>query len=853
MDFDNNINEEGISISELWEIFRSRFVWFLTTLIIVVIGAVIYLQYVIPQYSSTVTVLVEPIITSSSLDDLMLTNMSSSSSKISTEVELLKSRTNIDAAIELLDLSKYKDSEGIAYSEFFKIGSKSDKISVSSVKDTKLVSISVTDENPIFAADFANALSVSYDNLLTRIAKNSKTTQKEFLEQQIPINERELKEASNKLSDFKEESGVLQLTEKSSMLVDQISYYELRKEPLKLQKIEAESKIGTIYANLLDKNIVLPTVKELTSDPDFDILIKGFSVIQSELIMYEAVNASMSLDNSEGVGSRISELKSSLSSTSKKLLDIINHQLAPYSGDDIFVASLLSEYGRSVITIETCNVCLSVLGSRSLQFNKELDQLPIIERRVIELQRDVSVLQQIGVQLRTMLEEVKLVEAAVTGNVTLVDSAIVPKAPVSPNKLLILAVAMLLGAALGFLLALVIDMADNTLKTTEHVKKILKNTKVPLLGWIPLIKDKTINPLGKKSIGYQNLSVYENPLAYESEKYMAIVSNIIYSTEAGKNRSFVVTSCDVSEGKSTLIANMALCLANMGSRVLIVDGDFRLPSIEAKFGYSRAKQGLVNLILEPNIKFEDIVLQPIDNIPLLNILPPGRLPLVPIAVLTNPKMDYLNALIGPYYDYILIDAPPLDYASEVMAFSERFDSLIITVRANITTKPALKALLEALSRVEHKIAGVVFNACLPNEAETTVNTSSKYGYGYGSKHGDKYFYGPAGRKKTRSVTSRYKAIKVYKQSLKYRKILNIQWQKKHSTAPLASMKSNWKKPEEFGQTVFNSSYRADNNVDYDKIFDFLENDPSASGKVIKKPKVSSDNITKNDDKGSKKA
>jgi hypothetical protein len=65
------------------------------------------------------------------------------------------------------------------------------------------------------------------------------------------------------------------------------------------------------------------------------------------------------------------------------------------------------------------------------------------------------------------------------------------------------------------------------------------------------------------------------------------------------------------------------------------------------------------------------------------------------------------------------------------------------------------------------------------------------------------------------------------------------------------MKSNWKKPEEFGQTVFNSSYRADNNVDYDKIFDFLENDPSASGKVIKKPKVSSDNITKNDDKATK--
>ena len=74
-----------------------------------------------------------------------------------------------------------------------------------------------------------------------------------------------------------------------------------------------------------------------------------------------------------------------------------------------------------------------------MQYNKELDQLPILERQVLKLQRDVTVLEQIGVQLRTMLEEVKLVEASVTGNVTLVDKATVSNKPVSPNKLLIMA------------------------------------------------------------------------------------------------------------------------------------------------------------------------------------------------------------------------------------------------------------------------------------------------------------------------------------------------------------------------------------------------------------------------------
>ncbi len=832
MDLDNNINEEGISISELWEIFKSRFTWFITTLVLVVVAAVIYLQYIIPQYSSTVTVLVEPITTSSSLDDLMLTNLSSSSSKISTEVELLKSRTNIDAALALLDLSKYKDSVGIPYSEFYKVSSKSDTISVSSVKDTKLVSISVTDENPQFAADFANALSVSYDNLLTKIAKNSKTTQREFLETQIPINEEELKVASDKLSDYKEESGIMQLTEKSSMLVNQISYYELRKEPLKLQKIEANSKIESIYNELKEKNILLPTSDELKKDPTFSALEKDYSVSESELIMYEAVNASSISDNtSKGFGSRTSELTSTLSSISKQMLDNINQKLSKYSNNDIYFSALLNEYGRAILTVEICNIGLSVLEQRSIQFNEELDQLPIIERKILELQRDVTVLQQIGVQLRTMLEEVKLVEAAVTGNVTLVDKAIVPNSPVSPNKLLILAVALLLGAALGFLLALVVDMADNTIKSTEQVRKILKNTQIPLLGWIPLIKDKTINPSGKKNIGYKNLSVYEDPIAFESEKYMAIVSNIIYAGETGKNRSVAVTSCDVSEGKSTLVANMALCLANMGSRVLVVDGDFRMPSIEAKFGYSRAKKGLVNLIQENNVKFEEIVLQPIEEMPLLHILPPGRLPLVPIAILTNPKMDYLNSLIGPYYDYILIDAPPLEYASEVMTFAERFDSIVINIRANVTTKPALKTLLQSLNRAENQISGVVLNGCLPKDAETTANVSSKYGHGYGSKYGSKYFYGSEKVKNNRTITSRHKAIRIYKQSLRYRKIRDTEWQKKRASAEVADIKKNWKKPDEFSSTVLKSSYRTTSEVDYDDIFNFLESDPLASGKI----------------------
>ncbi len=97
-----NQMEEGISLAELWSIFVKRFGWFLLTFIVVVIAALGYLKYTIPEYSSNVTVLVEPIKSSSSLDDMLISGMSGNSSKISTEVELIKSRKNLKSCFRFI-------------------------------------------------------------------------------------------------------------------------------------------------------------------------------------------------------------------------------------------------------------------------------------------------------------------------------------------------------------------------------------------------------------------------------------------------------------------------------------------------------------------------------------------------------------------------------------------------------------------------------------------------------------------------------------------------------------------------------------------------------------------------------
>ena len=400
-----------------------------------------------------------------------------------------------------------------------------------------------------------------------------------------------------------------------------------------------------------------------------------------------------------------------------------------------------------------------MLQQRGAVFVEELSQLPVLERRLSELQRDVQIYEAIGLKLREMLEEVKLTEAAVTGNVTVVDAANLPLNPVSPNKLLILAVALLLGAAIGLLLTLGIETLDVSLQSEQQIQKIV-GKDVPILGWIPMMKVS-------ENDKYPTLSVYNDPLSFESERFK-LVANMLYNKTDKK--VFSITSCAMAEGKSTIIGNMALALAQMGSKVLVIDGDLRLPSMERYFRLKHREVGLVDFVTKKT-KLEDCLIQPFENTPTLHLLPPGNAPLVPAAIFSNPRyiqgLKYLENL----YDFIIIDAPPLDSASELLSISKHVDGLIITVRAGITSKGSLYDLVSNLRTANAPLIGFVFNGVIPGAV-------SSYGYGYGRSYGYghyayRYGYaqgqGTAKKKKThnrRRSTSWYR--KRYKLDLKNR-------------------------------------------------------------------------------------
>jgi len=816
--------QEGMSIKELLHILKVRLVWIILTFVLVVAAAIGYLQYVTPMYESQVTMLVESLQSSSSFESLLL---GQTTSKISTEVELALSRTNIEKALSKLDLARYTNVDGKSYAERGVVGDLSSRTTVTTVKDTNIVRITVTDQNPEFARDFANALVESYNELLGTISRTSKTIQKEFIQSQLPVNERQLQEAADALRVFREESNYIQLSDKSKLLSEKIAYFQLRREPLSLQLNEADLLIDSYVETLASYSIKVPGYSQIMGDVDIGNLLESYKENSRELILYEAIQEGIP-QNSD----RLFVLRSALTQNSKRLLDRITLLVAPRGlSSDAFVMATAQELAKAHHQKIVTEAQIEVLSSIEDAYTDELSQLPTLERQLLDLQRDVEVYETLRIRLMELLEEVKIAEASVAGNVTSIDPAVMKvnsqgePVPVSPNKMLILAVAVLLGVALGVLLALLIEMLDVTIKD-EAVLRKLSGPNRPMLGWIPLMNFD-------RSQDIPSLVVYNDPLSFESERYKLIANNISFGTLRSHQRIFSITSPGMGEGKSSVAANIATSMAMNGLKVLLIDGDLRLPQIEMFFNLKKSAKGLVDVVTT-GISVEEVLVQPLEDVSTLHILPPGFSPPLPSAIFNSVEyVEMLDHLLG-LYDYILIDTPPLVFASELMSIAKHVDGIAVNIRAGVTTKGGLRELLDNLDLAGTNVLGVVFNGVIESKMGGHYSNGRYYSYqgsGYARRYySARYNTGSSDEKKkvtqTTKVRSSYRAN--FLRDLKRR-------EKSRNTGELTPIHPFLEKQHPFGhvkgQHGYNSLGSHSSEMDSsDDILSSIENDPRAKGR-----------------------
>ncbi len=694
-------DEKEISLQDILYIIKRRIFWIIGTFALVVAVVLLYLNFATPIFRASVTMRVEPTQQSSGLENLFAIQSPGGSQRIATEVELITSRVNLEEVVSRLGLydkmlEEY-DGDSPPSRSVYAL-SLANRITVSSVRDTNIVRISVEHPDRALAVDLANTLAEVYNDMLKNIAQKEFMSRREFIEGQIPILEGELAVAETALRRYKEQEGLILLDEEARILLQTISSFDRQIAPYRIQMDNSNATAAMFQNMIQQQGGNYQTLDQVRRQDEVKDLLNQIISLRLELAGISSQSAAASADIRVAITSRENRLGNMLSQMMLRYSHSYEHVPREY------YIELASVYAK-VLLAETNITYLSELRGGH---QEKIRTLPQIEQRMLELTREVKSRESLYILLLGKLEEAKITEAGITGSASIVDNAILPRTPVAPNKRLILAVGALLGMFLGVLIAFLVETFDITLREEESIKRTIGGDPI-VLGRIPRLVFSGNNT--------DELLVYRDPTSPGAEAFKLISTNILFS-RVKSPQIVVVSSSEMGEGKTTVTANIAVAMAQNGLKTLIVDADMRRPRIERIFGINKLEGGVVNYLLQ-NKEISTLIKKPFSDLQNLHVLPVGPLPPNPTAVLTSEKFRLMLEGLRKVYDRVVLDLPPLLVASDAMICSRISDGIVLVVRAGTASKRGVSLAGETIRSSQISLLGLVINE---------VTADSRYGY-----------------------------------------------------------------------------------------------------------------------------
>jgi capsular exopolysaccharide synthesis family protein len=216
-----------------------------------------------------------------------------------------------------------------------------------------------------------------------------------------------------------------------------------------------------------------------------------------------------------------------------------------------------------------------------------------------------------------------------------------------------------------------------------------------------------------------DMILLKNPKSHAAEAFRTLRTNIQFSSLDDEIKTIVVTSTQPGEGKSTVISNLAVTMAQSGKKVLLIDCDLRKPTIHKKLGLSN-QDGLTSLLAKEK-KLEEVVQT--TNVSNFYVLTSGPIPPNPAELLGSKRMKTFIAEIKEYFDAVLFDAPPVLAVTDAQILSTLCDGVMLVAAYGQAEKQGVVRAKEAISKVGGKILGAVINK-IPS------NSKSYYYYNY---------------------------------------------------------------------------------------------------------------------------
>lgn len=394
---------------------------------------------------------------------------------------------------------------------------------------------------------------------------------------------------------------------------------------------------------------------------------------------------------------------------------------------------------------------------------KELDaQMSGLSSKQLEyarLVREVEVNRKLYSLLKEKLEEARITEAQKVSDVTIVDPAVIPGAPVSSGKGMGILIGLFMGIVLGVSSAFIFEALDTSIGTIEDVERVVKLRVLGLVppltkgivqkhrGFIDSLKEEFFPYLKEKEGGESPvyLIAHYEPTSTSAEAYRNINTNL--RLDATK-KTILVTSSGPAEGKTNVVANLGIVMAQAGLKTLLVSADLRRPALDKAFGIKR-EPGL-NEYVTGAVKFKDVLYNIVDvmvgdmnfddirkthGMDNIWLIPSGHLSYNPAEILKSKEMSILIEKLKNSFDAIIFDAPPVLPVTDASILAPKMDAVVLVYEIGRTSREALIRAKIQLESSGAKIAGVVLNHTQPQTEAITAYPYYRYQYRYGEKEG----------------------------------------------------------------------------------------------------------------------
>jgi capsular exopolysaccharide synthesis family protein len=355
----------------------------------------------------------------------------------------------------------------------------------------------------------------------------------------------------------------------------------------------------------------------------------------------------------------------------------------------------------------------------------KMEPASVMSKRELEaarLRNDARRLEEFYEGTRKRLTEMNLTKDAGGFNAQVLTKP-GPGGQIAPNMMMTLMAGFFLGGLAGIGLAYLAELSDRGFRSSEEVRLRLG---LPLVGHIPFLKpneDAVLRAAAGEPTPDPLLVSHHQSMSVEAEAYRAVRTALYFGTQGEGRKVIQVTSPSKGDGKSLLIANLAVSIAQSGKKVILVDADCRRPRQHKVFALSAAV-GLVDVV-GGAVELAAAV-QP-TCVPGLDVLPAGPVRPNPAELLSSPRFhDLLDSLRGRY-DYILVDTPPLLAVTDPCVVASRVDGLFLVIRLTRDARPRAEHAREILTSLSVKVFGVVVNG-ITRQGGAGLYSTERYDY-----------------------------------------------------------------------------------------------------------------------------